>query len=169
MDRNGLRGPSAAPAIRVARAGDLDAIVDIETSVFDGDQLSRRSIRRLLGVTTAATMVAADGGGLAGYAMIGFRRTSRLGRVFSLAVLPDRARRGLGAALLAACESVAWRRDCTAVRLEVRADNAPAIRLYERAGYVCFGRLESYYEDAGTALRFQKARPAAGSPPDRRP
>lgn len=159
MDRDALRGPRPAPTIRAARAGDLDAIVDIETCVFDGDQLSRRSIRRLLGVATAATVVA-DHDGLSGYGMIGFRRGSRLGRVFSLAVLPDRAGQGLGAALLAACEAVAWRRGCTAVRLEVRADNAAAIRLYERTGYVCFGRLETYYEDGGTALRFQKPRPA---------
>lgn len=162
MDRGALRGPRPAPTIRAARAGDLDAIVAIETRVFDGDQLSRRSIRRLLGVATAATVVA-DEDGLSGYAMIGFRRGSRLGRVFSLAVLPDRGRRGLGAALLAACEADAWRRGCTGVRLEVRADNAPAIRLYERTGYVCFGRLEGYYEDGGTALRFQKPRPEAAS------
>ena len=165
MDRDPLRGSGPAPRVRAAGADDLDAIERIETSVFDGDQLSRRSIRRLLGVPTAATVVAEDRDGLAGYAMIGFRRTSRLGRVFSLAVLPDRARRGLGAALLAACETAAWQRGCTAVRLEVRADNAPAIRLYERTGYMCFGRLESYYEDGGTALRFQKARPEAGETP----
>lgn len=160
MDDVALTGP----IIRIARADDLDAIVAIETTVFDGDQLSRRSIRRLLGVTTAATIVA-DQAGLAGYAMIGFRRTSSLGRVFSLAVLPERARHGLGAALLAACETIAWRRDCAAVRLEVRADNVPAIRLYDRTGYVCFGRLETYYEDGGTALRFQKTRPAEGEAP----
>lgn len=160
MDRSTLRASPSAPAIRVARLGDLEAIVDIETSVFDGDQLSRRSIRRLLGVPTAVTVVADERDGLAGYAMIGFRRTSRLGRVFSLAVQPAHARRGVGAALLAGCEATAWGRGCTAVRLEVRGDNAPALRLYERTGYVCFGRLADYYEDGGTALRFQKARPA---------
>lgn len=161
MGGDALTSPS--PAIRAARADDLDAIERIETSVFDGDQLSRRSIRRLLGVPTAATVVAEDRGGLAGYAMIGFRRTSRLGRIFSLAVLPDRARRGVGAALLDACEAAAWQRSCAAVRLEVRADNAAAIRLYERTRYACFGRLEDYYEDGGAALRFQKGRPEEGA------
>lgn len=163
MGLDALRGSS--PSIRMARADDLVAIVQIETSVFDGDQLSRRSIRRLLGVATAATVVADGRDGLAGYAMIGFRRTSRLGRVFSLAVLPAHARRGLGAALLTGCETAAWRRGCTAVRLEVRADNAAAIRLYERTGYIGFDRLESYYEDGGPALRFQKARPAEALAP----
>lgn len=42
------------------------------------------------------------------------------------------------------------------VRLEVRRDNEAAIHLYTRSGYRRFGSIEDYYEDHGTALRFEK-------------
>ena len=149
----------AAVTIRPGRPADLDAIDHLETTVFSMDQLSRRSLRRFLAVPTTDTVVAATATGLAGYAMIGFRRGSRIGRVFSLAVDRREARRGIGAALLQACEDAAWRRGSDWVRLEVRTDNAPAITLYERAGYRVHDRFEDYYEDGLAALAFEKLRP----------
>ena len=144
-------------SIRKGRPEDLDAIEAIEDAVFDADWLSRRSLRYFLGSTKNDTRVAVGPDGLQGYAMIGFRAGSTLGRVFSLAVGRAHAGQGIGGALLAACEAAAKARGCTAVRLEVRADNAAAIRLYEKAGYRTFGAIADYYQDGTTALRWQKA------------
>ncbi len=44
----------------------------------------------------------------------------------------------------------------TLMRLEVRSRNRRAIALYERQGYRRFGRIEDYYEDGATALRYEK-------------
>jgi electron transfer flavoprotein alpha subunit len=42
------------------------------------------------------------------------------------------------------------------MRLEVRADNAAAVALYQRQGYDVVGRTAEYYEDGSDALRMRK-------------
>ncbi len=147
----------STPAIRGARPEDLDAIERLENSAFESDRLSRRSLRYFLAAPTTEVPVAEDALGLAGYAMIGYRAGSAAGRLFSLAVQRDRARQGIGHALLRACEAATLRRGRTSVRLEVRADNVAAVALYEQAGYGPFGLYHDYYEDGATALRFEKS------------
>jgi ribosomal-protein-alanine acetyltransferase len=142
--------------VRDGRPTDVDALVRLENAVFDSDQLSRRSIRYFLATPTTNVVVAEVEGSPIGYAMIGFRAKSALGRLFSLAVDPAHGRRGIGRALLIACEERARTRGCIAARLEVRADNAAAMRLYEKSGYRRFGSLPDYYQDGATALRFEK-------------
>lgn len=141
---------------RAGRPADLDGLERLENAIFDTDRLSRRSLRGFLSSPRTDTAVVDGPEGPAAYAMIGYRAGSKLGRIFSLAVDPGFARQGLGRALLGFCEDRAGGRGCTAVRLEVRADNAAAIGLYERAGYRLFGRLDAYYEDGASALRFEK-------------
>jgi ribosomal protein S18 acetylase RimI-like enzyme len=84
------------------------------------------------------------------------RRGSTLARLTSLAVRPDRAGQGFGQALLAAMERRARECGCVRMRLEVRTDNRPAQRLYERSGYRCFATVQDYYEDGETARRYEK-------------
>jgi ribosomal protein S18 acetylase RimI-like enzyme len=48
----------------------------------------------------------------------------------------DYRRQGLGEALLRACITKAKDKGITRIELEVRADNLPAIRLYEKLGFV---------------------------------
>uniref|UniRef100_UPI003784F276 GNAT family N-acetyltransferase n=1 Tax=Methylocella sp. TaxID=1978226 RepID=UPI003784F276 len=85
-----------------------------------------------------------------------FRSTSRKARLYSIALDPAAHGRGYGRLLLAASEEAARARGARTLRLEVRDDNARAIRLYEQAGYGAFGRYEDYYEDGGGAIRFEK-------------
>ena len=53
-----------------------------------------------------------------------------------MGVLAASRGRGVGGRLLAACMERAGARGITRIELEVRADNAAAIRLYEAAGFV---------------------------------
>jgi|SRR5688572_17331884 len=53
-----------------------------------------------------------------------------------MGVLPDYRRKGLGEALLRACIAKAKVKGITRIELEARADNLPAIRLYEKLGFV---------------------------------
>jgi ribosomal protein S18 acetylase RimI-like enzyme len=53
-----------------------------------------------------------------------------------MGVLPDYRKRGIGERLLRACLAKAEVQGITRVELEARADNANAIRLYERVGFV---------------------------------
>ena len=145
------------PSVRDGTPADLDALERLEKAAFDADRLSRRSLRRFLLAPTTAVPVALAAGQVAGYAMIGFRAGSAVARLFSLAVDAAHARQGLGRALLRACEGHAALRRCRVIRLEVRADNHGAIRLYAGSGYREFGRYADYYDDGAAALRFEKA------------
>ena len=93
---------------------------------------------------------------LAGYALVLFREASGIARLYSIAVAPQFAKRGLGSALLFAAEEAAIARDRIAMRLEVHENNAKAIARYRKAGYNLFGRHFQYYSDRGHALRFEK-------------
>jgi ribosomal protein S18 acetylase RimI-like enzyme len=53
-------------------------------------------------------------------------------------------------------EKAAADRGCRRLRLEVRQDNAAAIRLYERRGYRRFAARGTYYEDGADAWRYEK-------------
>ncbi|MDX7951434.1 GNAT family N-acetyltransferase [Lichenihabitans sp. Uapishka_5] len=147
--------------IRDAVPDDLDAVEALEDRVFTSDELSRRSLRYYLGARTAHFLVLEQEGAIIGDAIVAFRRGSRAARLYSVAVHPDHAGHGHGRRLLAASEAAAIARGATLLRLEVRADNAPAIALYRADRYREFGRYEDYYEDGTAALRFEKALAAA--------
>lgn len=152
--------PAPAPAAhlraRPAAPGDLDALTELERRVFSTDRLSRRSLRRFLAAASARVIVAHDGDRLAGTAIVLFRSRSLLARLYSLAVAPAMAGRGVAVLLLAAAEAAALERGCRAVRLEVHVTNHAAIARYRKSGYRELGRRRRYYEDGGDALRFEK-------------
>ncbi|MFZ4531830.1 MAG: ribosomal protein S18-alanine N-acetyltransferase [Alsobacter sp.] len=145
-----------SPVIRPAAPDDLDALETIENAVFQGDRLSRRAMRHHVGHRRNVLVVVERDGVILGYALVALRSGSALARLYSIALVPEASGTGLGARLLDAAEQAAADRGATAMRLEVRADNAAAIRLYERCGYRRFGILPSYYEDGQDALRFEK-------------
>jgi ribosomal-protein-alanine N-acetyltransferase len=136
---------------------DLDALWELESSVFATDRMSRRSLKGLLASPSAAVMVAQADGALAGVALVLFRTNSRIARLYSLAVAPGHTGRGIAAALMAAAEEAARARKCLSLRLEVHEKNHGAIKVYCKAGYHEFGRHHQYYQDRGHALRFEKA------------
>lgn len=152
-------------AIRRALARDLDALIALEAR-FPCDRLSRASLRRFVNGPSAEVWVADCEGTVTGDAVILYRRNAPRARLYSLVVDGARTGRGIGRALLRACEKAARARGCRELVLEVRPDNAPAIALYERAGFRLATRLEAFYEDGAAALRFTKSLPGApgGSP-----
>ena len=130
--------------IRKALASDIDDLAAIETAVFPGDRISRRSFRALIERETAEALVAISGDRLAGYAIVLFRKGSGVARLYSIAVSPEANGRGVGKALLEAAEDAAFENDRLILRLEVREDNPRAIMLYEKNGYHEVGR--TFYE-----------------------
>jgi ribosomal protein S18 acetylase RimI-like enzyme len=144
------------PRLRPARPADADALARLEQRVFHGDRVSRRGFRRFLDSPRAALIVADADATLVGYALVLFRKGSNIARLYSIAVAPEFAGRGLGSALLAAAEQAAIDNDRVAMRLEVHENNAKAIARYRKAGYDLFGRHFQYYADRGHALRFEK-------------
>jgi ribosomal protein S18 acetylase RimI-like enzyme len=142
--------------IRPARLADLDALMELEQSVFTTDRLSRRSMRRLITSPSAGVVVAMADDRLAGAAMLLFRRRATVARLYSIGVVPQMSGQGVASALLAAIERAALRGGCRCVRLEVHETNRAAIARYRKSGYRQIGRKADYYEDGGDALRFEK-------------
>jgi len=93
--------------LRRARPADVDALAELEARVFRGDRISRRGFRRFVRSPRAALIVAEEDGALAGYALVLFRTGSGIARLYSIAVAPQFAKRGVGSALLAAGEDAA--------------------------------------------------------------
>lgn len=141
--------------IRRGTPADLDALCAFESRVWT-DRMSRRSLRRLLASRSAEVVVARSGGAVTGVAIVLFRANSRVARLYSIAVDPTYAGRGIASALLAQVEKIARSRRCQSLRLEVHEKNDAAIKVYCRAGYREFGRYSHYYDDRGHALRFEK-------------
>ncbi len=91
----------------------------------------------ILGARTAAGELVGTSG-----LLFETRRTTRhTATVVGMYVMPEHAGRGLGARLLEACVDVAradpW---IEVLYLTVTTTNAGAIRLYERSGFVAYGR-----------------------------
>src|SRR5262249_12853327 len=124
--------PKADVRLRPGRLADLDALMALEQAAFITDHISRRSFRRFLASRSAARIVAEHDGRPAGYALALFRSSSRLARLYSIAVAANAGGRGIGSMLLHALERRARRRGCRAMRLEVHTENAAAIARYRK-------------------------------------
>lgn len=143
--------------IRPARDADLAALIALENRVFTSDRLSARQMRHHLANPRAGMLVATLRGDIVGVAVVFFHASHRIARLYSIAVAPEARGTGIGEAMLAAAERHARTRGASAMRLEVRTDNAAAQALYERRGYRRFGVRPGYYEDGRDALRYEKA------------
>jgi ribosomal protein S18 acetylase RimI-like enzyme len=150
------------PILRSAELADLDALLSLEQT-FPGDRLGRASFRHLLSRGNADVILAEGGGRVLGDAVVLYRRGFHSARLYSLAVAEAARGRGVGRMLLSEAEERARARGCVSLRLEVREDNAAALRLYERAGFEVVGRTAEYYEDGSAALRLRKRLVAEGA------
>lgn len=142
--------------LRVGRVADLDALLALECAAFAGDRLSRRSLRRFLRSSSARLLVAESAGRIVGYCLVLLPAGRSRARLYSIATAADQRGRGLGGRLLDAAEQAARSRGHAQMGLEVRGDNAAAIALYLRRGYVEHARIAGYYEDGAAAIRMRK-------------
>ncbi|HTI67655.1 MAG TPA: ribosomal protein S18-alanine N-acetyltransferase [Caulobacteraceae bacterium] len=98
----------------------------------------------------ALVLAAEEAGRLEGFIMI--RVAADEAEILTIAVRPDVRRRGLGLALVEAAQSAAAARGAESLWLEVAADNAAALALYDRAAFDEAGRRNSYYRLADGRL-----------------
>lgn len=137
--------------IEPATPADLDAIDEIERHSFHRPwprevwqaELARDVAR--LEVARAPAVV-----GFCNYWLV-VDPHGRAGEVHILAIAthPDRRRAGIGAALLGHALDRARAARCGLATLEVRRGNAPAIAMYERAGFRTVHVRARYYQDDG--------------------
>jgi ribosomal-protein-alanine N-acetyltransferase len=127
----------------------IEDVLPLERALFQDDTWTARTYWSELGqIDTRYFLVALDGDRVVGYA--GLCAYPDEAFVQTIAVATDAQGAGLGARLLQALLDEAARRRKTTVSLEVRADNGPAQRLYERFGFRRIGVRRGYYSPSGT-------------------
>ena len=67
--------------------------------------------------------------------------------IFNIGVLPEHRRIGLGKLLIDELISEAKKHDFAFITLEVRSENIPAYKLYEKAGFTLCGKRKGYYKN----------------------
>ncbi|MBN2162988.1 MAG: GNAT family N-acetyltransferase [Pontiellaceae bacterium] len=134
----------------------IDDLLALEDACFPTDRAKRRNLRRLLLSPSAYCVAAYLRGDVVGSMVVLFRSNSGVARVYSLAVSHAARGLGIGRRMMAGAEREARRRGCDRMRLEVRMDNIPAIRLYESLGFVDTQVLPGYYEDESHAFVMRK-------------
>ncbi|MGC9072361.1 MAG: ribosomal protein S18-alanine N-acetyltransferase [Acidilobus sp.] len=133
--------------IRTPASGDLERILKVEEESFPPGQRYRPGvIFYLLSLEGSVALVAEESGEVLGYA-VGLIEWGHVGHVISIAVRPAFRRRGIGTALMRALEERLRGMGADRLRLEVRASNHEARRLYERLGYKVVRALPDYYGD----------------------
>ena len=136
---------AVAPTLREAHWADVPALAALETVLFAHDAWSEPTWwAELAGRPRRDYVVLTDDEGLLGCA--GLDHGGDVADVMTVAVAPRARGRGLGGLLLAELERRAAARGAASVMLEVRADNAPARALYERAGYQVLSTRRRYYQ-----------------------
>ena len=144
-------------AVRAARVGDVDAILELERATPSAPHWSaavyEEMLRAQAGIRVRRVFVAEllgsrDPVGLAGFAVgLAQRGEPSTGELESVVVRPALRRSGVGRALCA--EVLRWAAGAGAatLELEVRAGNTAALGLYRSLGFAEFARRPRYYQD----------------------
>jgi len=138
---------SSQVTIRTAVKDDLAAAVELEKTCFSRYSLNKRQLQYLRQRKSAVFLVAEQGGEVVGEGIALVRQHKRglSGRIYSLAVRPERRGQRIGQRLLRAMLEGLSARGARRIYLEVEQHNAVAISLYERTGFRHIGLLPHYY------------------------
>ena len=129
--------------IRQMEGRDIPAVAELEKQVFSMPW-SAKALEESLQQNHYIFLVAEIEGSVAGY--MGLYQVLDEADVTNVAVGCQYRRRGIGAALLTRALEMVQDRGIVLVNLEVRAGNAGAIALYEKAGFQMIGRRKGFYE-----------------------
>ncbi|MDK2957037.1 MAG: [ribosomal protein S18]-alanine N-acetyltransferase [Desulfovibrionales bacterium] len=84
--------------------------------------------------------------------------------ILNLGAHPDYRRQGLATNLLCAVLHICRKMGIETGYLDVKPSNLPAIALYEKLGFTCYGRRKNYYPDTGeSALLYRYDFPHPGA------
>jgi ribosomal-protein-alanine N-acetyltransferase len=132
--------------VRPATAADLDAIDAIEQHSFK-TPWPRQTFEGELTREWAHLDVGLDGGRIIGFCNYWIVVPDL--QILAIATHPDFRGRGIGRQMLDHVLATAAGAGCQIASLEVRASNAPAIALYEHAGFKTVHVRGRYYQDDG--------------------
>ena len=132
--------------IRIATAGDLDAIMALERASFPTDAWSEAMMSAELVSPHGRYFVDEEGGRLLGYGGVRAVQGAGDADIQTIAIAAEARGRGRGRELLHDLLDTAGERGARDVFLEVRDDNPVAQALYASEGFVEIGRRPRYYQ-----------------------
>ncbi|MGL5290574.1 MAG: ribosomal protein S18-alanine N-acetyltransferase, partial [Vibrionaceae bacterium] len=141
---------------KCATLRDLEQLHKLEQRSFSEHRLTKRQLRRFITSKTDFLLTAQHNGIVAAYALLIFNQTTRIARLYSIAVDKEFKNQGIATSLLNQCETYAVEQGYITMRLEVREDNADAIALYKKRGFKKLRVLIHYYDDLIDGIRMQK-------------
>ena len=144
---------AANVTIEQANLRDLNALRHVEQVCFPKDAWPLMDLIGVLTFPGVIRLKATDGKQMVGFIAGDVRRLEGVAWIATVGVLPEFRGRGIGSALLAACEV---KISVGRIRLCVRVSNDTAIRLYEKHGYARVGEWSRYYQDGESALVMEK-------------
>ena len=142
-----MRGPKTRPLLRPMDTSDLSYAMEVDALCLPrpwSQTIWREELENPFGLY----LVLEEEGGIS--AQIGVRRLADELHVTTLAVRPERRRRGYARVLIEAALGASP--EVRRVHLEVRPSNVPALSLYKSLGFVTTGRRRHYYGDEDALL-----------------
>ena len=119
-------------------------VAELERICFS-DPWSEKSVASELNNPLSLWLVATDGETVAGY--VGSQSVAGEADMMNVAVHPDYRRQGIARLLVERLVTALKEMGVHSLTLEVRASNAPAIRLYEGLGFSQVGLRPNYYRN----------------------
>jgi ribosomal-protein-alanine acetyltransferase len=144
--------------VRPLTASHIDECWRLDQRCFvDGEAYSRDTFEYLLTTPESISYrIVMQNGAMAGF-VIGLLEPDHTGHITTIGISPEHRRRRLASSLMKTIEHGFGRRDVRIVRLEVRASNISAQKLYLSLGYSVTQRLPKYYSNGGDGLLMVKS------------
>lgn len=130
-------------SVRKMQASDVEKVSQIEAAVFSRPW-SKKGFLDALNLGNTIFLVAEENKKILGY--VGMYVSLDEGEITNVAVAPDARQRGIGQSLIEKMKKEAEANSVAQIILEVRVSNAPAIRLYQRNGFVNCGTRKGFYD-----------------------
>jgi ribosomal protein S18 acetylase RimI-like enzyme len=139
--------------IQIANLRDLSALRRLEHACFEKDAWPLLDLIAVLTWPDVIRLKAVEHGELIGFVAGDPRASEGAGWIATIGVDPRYQRRGIGRALLHACEE---KTKLPRMKLTVRMSNQAAISLYEKEGYRSVDIWKRYYNDGEDGLVMEK-------------
>lgn len=128
----------------------LQAVANIETLVQPEDPWTEQTLAEMLAQDSTHIMIVykpegkADNNKVIGYCL--YQVIFEQAEILRIGTHPDYQRQGIASQLFATLNNELINNKVESLLLEVRTDNAPALALYERQGFVVIHKRKSYYQ-----------------------
>ena len=139
--------------IQTASLRDLAALRRLEHACFEKDAWPLLDLIAVLTWPDVVKLKAVENGDMVGFVAGDPRPSEGANWIATIGVDPRYQRRGIGRALLRACEE---RTKLPRMKLTVRMSNQGAITLYEQEGYRSVDIWKKYYNDGEDGLVMEK-------------